>query len=1146
MRRYNYSVVILFFYLLIDNYAQTVTIKDTFLVNQNNHYKISSLNIIPFSEKVYVNKKLIDRNFYQISYETGVFSLKDPKLNLLDTIIISYKSLLINLKKEYKIRNLVTVFDSLSKDSVRVSRPMRNILSTESIFGKNIQKNGAIIRGFTIGTNQDLKLNSGLKLQMSGKLSDDIEIIAALSDENTPIQPEGNTETLQELDKVFIELHHKNATGTFGDFDLIEKQSEFIQLSKKLQGLKGEFNYKKSKSAFVIANSRGKFNTMQFYGKDGNQGPYRLYGINNERAIIIIAGSEKVYLNGELMKRGENNDYIIDYSNAEITFTPRRIITSFTRISIDFEYTDQNYSRNFFGASLSSQIVNDKINLAINYFREGDNETNPVALTLSDDDINILKNSGDNRNSAIRSGVTLAKQDSTGKVNGYYTRIDTVINSQNFSYYIYLPGKESSIYNVTFSYVGNGKGDYVKESIGNYKFVGIGKGDYLPVIFLPLPELKQIGNISLSAEIINGFKISTEFSGSSWDKNRFSSIDDNDNLSYARNFLFEIEPKNIKVGKLSLGKIGFSFKDRYIQNKYTSLDRINPVEFNRYYNLPESSSENQLLREIGFVILPLKQMSINSNYGFLKYGDNFISDRYFNEIKLSDNTKYNFNYKLDYVKSKESGNSTLWNRQSSTNYYSFGNITPGLEFLYENKEIKFNDSLLINSYKYGELIPSLGFSTSYFDIKYSYSYREEFFPLNNYLKKQSTANLSQINIEFKKLKEFSTTFNFTFRKKYYTDEFIKLGYSNSETILLLSQSRFNLLQNFFYGDFYYQAATEQTARQEKVFLKVSKGSGNYIYLGDLNNNGIPEENEFEPTSYDGEYILVTVPTEQLFPVIDLKSYLRWTIEFDKIIKNENSFYSFLKNISTETFYRIEENNKTNQIWDIYLMRLSKFLDDSTTIRGSQLFQQDLNILKYNSKLSFRLRFLQRKSLNQFSGGLERGFFKERSIRIRFRPFKEINNQTDYVNQIDNLISNTYSNRRRKITRNELSTDFSYRPINIIEAGLKIIISRSKDEYPETPSLIDVNSILFRINYSIKNFGRIRFEAERTEMISNSRTSEIPFEITKGNVIGKNYFLRAFFDYRIGSNVQTSLTYDARLLGKNKMIHTMRAEARAFF
>ena len=85
-----------------------------------------------------------------------------------------------------------------------------------------------------------------------------------------------------------------------------------------------------------------------------------------------------------------------------------------------------------------------------------------------------------------------------------------------------------------------------------------------------------------------------------------------------------------------------------------------------------------------------------------------------------------------------------------------------------------------------------------------------------------------------------------------------------------------------------------------------------------------------------------------------------------------------------------------------------------------------------------------------------------------------------------------------------------------------------------------------MTYSIANIGRLRLEAERTELLSNTSTANIPFEITRGNVIGKNYFWRVYFDYRIASYVQTSFSYDGRLQGSGKVIHTMRAEARAYF
>ena len=86
---------------------------------------------------------------------------------------------------------------------------------------------------------------------------------------------------------------------------------------------------------------------------------------------------------------------------------------------------------------------------------------------------------------------------------------------------------------------------------------------------------------------------------------------------------------------------------------------------------------------------------------------------------------------------------------------------------------------------------------------------------------------------------------------------------------------------------YYEVSTQKSARLEKIFIKVEKGTGNYIYIGDLNNNGIADENEFEPTLFDGEFIQITLPTEELFPVIDLKTSTRWKVEFGKLFSERN-------------------------------------------------------------------------------------------------------------------------------------------------------------------------------------------------------------------------------------------------------------------
>jgi hypothetical protein len=1126
-------------------------VKDTIRINFDNQYKISSFQIVPFTESIIIHKKVLTRSDYQINYSKGSFSISpDYKFTLLDTIIISYKTVKLNLKKEYKRRSLLTLIDEKKRDTLRTMKKLNEALTTESIFGKDMQKSGALIRGFTVGTNSDFTLTSGLQLQLSGKLSDDIELVAALTDENTPIQPEGNTETLQELDKVFIEIRHKNAVGTFGDYDLNIKDGEFSEVSRKLEGLKGEVMFGDTKGTIAVATSKGKFNTNQFSGMDGNQGPYRLYGVNNENTIILIAGSEVVYLDGIQMKRGDNNDYTIDYANAMLTFTPKRLITSVSRISVDFQYSDQQYNRNFFGADFQTKLIGDRLSVGVGYFREGDDENNPINAAFTQDQINILKQAGNNRNAAIISGVQLAVADSTGKIQGAYTKIDTLINAQKYSYYKYAPGFSTSVYNVSFTYVGEGNGDYEKQSLGNYNFAGIKNGSYLPVIYLPMPELKQLGNLSISGKIIDGVSLTAELSGSDWNQNTFSTLDKQNDFGYARKFLLDIVPMDISIGGSSIGKIGISLKDRFIQGNYSPLDRINEVEFSRYYNLPaQTQPEDQTLREFTLTYLPIKNLSINSKYGYVQQGNDFSSDRISTQINYADGQKSKFDFNLDYVASKDTTISTKWLKENGSAFYSIGSFKPGIDFNYEDREDKVSpaDTLLPTSLRYAEVAPFLQYSlTSKLDAKVSYSFRTESFPLGSIMTRQSDATMESFQLSFKGLKEFSSTLNMTFRDKKYTGEFHQKGYTDNQTVLLLSQSKFNFWNGFINGDLYYQASTEQTARLQKVFVPVPVGTGNYIYLGDLNHNGIADEDEFQLTAYDGNYSLVTIPTDKLYPVMDLKTNTRWKIDFSKIASGNSFLSQIIKPISTETSWRVEENSKDENTKDIYLLHFSKFLNDSTTINGTQFFQHDVNLFQNSNELSFRLRYDQKKSLNNFSDGIENAYFSERTLRIRFKMIEEISNQTDITSQDDNQIAPTSLNQSRNVTRSNFTTDFSYRPVRDIEVGFKVSSDKSVDDYPVVPATVNTNSVSLRVNFSFENSGRLRFELERTELTSSSNSYNIPFEVTQGNVVGKNYFWRTFFDYKLASFIQTSLSYDARIQGASKVIQSMRAEARAYF
>src|ERR1700757_1575757 len=99
-----------------------------------------------------------------------------------------------------------------------------------------LTKNGSISRGISFGNNQDMVVNSALNLQISGKLTKNIELSMAATDNSIPLQPEGNTQQLSEFDNVFIQLKDKKSKLVVGDYQMQKPNGYFLNFYKRAQG----------------------------------------------------------------------------------------------------------------------------------------------------------------------------------------------------------------------------------------------------------------------------------------------------------------------------------------------------------------------------------------------------------------------------------------------------------------------------------------------------------------------------------------------------------------------------------------------------------------------------------------------------------------------------------------------------------------------------------------------------------------------------------------------------------------------------------------------------------------------------------------------------------------------------------------------
>lgn len=1077
-------------------------------------------------------------------------------------IIIIYKNFPFDIADSYSRFEILTKLDTAIGDSVSVVEIKSDFV--EDIFaGTDLQKSGSIFRGFTIGNNRDLSLQSGFRMQLNGKLSSDIDITAALTDENTPIQPEGNTQKLQEIDKVFVELRSSNITTTLGDIEVNFSGSEFFNFNKKLQGAKGFANFDKTGLFLTGAISRGRFNSNTFNGQDGVQGPYRLIGADNEVNIVVIAGSEKVYLDGILMTRGESNDYTIDYSNGQVKFTNKRLITNASRIVVDFEYSDKKYSRSFIAGQTKTAVISDRIKLSFSYLRERDDPGKPIDFTLSDTDRTIISEAGDNKFLASKSGVVFVGRDSLGNSLGSYIQRDTIINSQNFTKYIFAPGDTAALYQVSFSFVGIGKGDYNSLSSNAYLFAGIGQGGYLPLVFLPLPVAYQSADVGIDLRITKDLSVILEGAASDFDANLLSDFDDTENRGGAFTSSLIFAPKNFKLGKLSLGEVQFSVRQRVINKLYNAVDRLNKVEYNRVWDIQDSTKLTEVTTEAGLSINPQKYFRVTTSAGRIKRGETFSSLRGSVDLKFEGDSLLapSFAYYADYISSKDNsldygGN---WIRQYGAIDYKlkpfsdakFGKYNLIIEFNGEDKQTRsLNfDTTNIGSFRFYEIKPKLFITDLYnFDLAYQFNYRFDDQFNNGTLSRQSNSYTSTIGVRVKNLNFLSASGDVVVYDKKYTPDFQSKGFADSRTILVTSQSNVWFLNRGFNTNLFYKVSSERTAKQEVVFISVPIGTGNYKYIGDLNSNGLQDENEFVLTSFDGDYIKILRPTDQLFPTTDLQSSASLNLVPSRFLAtmSDGFFKSIVNNITSDTYVSVSEKSKDPLQRNIYLLKFSTFQNDENTIAGATTLQQDVGIFENHEYFGIKLRFVQRKGFNQYFSGNERVLNVERTARLRFSFTPDLALITDYVTQIERNLAPSVEIRNWNINTEGVTSEIIYKPVASVEAGFKVQIKRAKDVYPVANTQADINVQTFRLTYSLSGKGTLRSEISRNEVLLNTNPAFVPFDLTKGLVSGKSYFWTLNFEYRISNFIQATINYFGRAEDKSRVIHTGTAEIRAYF
>ena len=160
----------------------------------------------------------------------------------------------------------------------------------------------------------------------------------------------------------------------------------FANFSKRIQGLSINSSINESISVEATgAIAKGKYKRTEITTQNGNQGPYKLVGQNGELYVLVVSGSESVFINGKKLERGIDKDYVINYNAGEIIFNSTLPIMSDMRVQVEYQVSEKNYN-SFFGFSRIEFKKNKAIH-NISFYNENDIKDQPLLQNISDDQI---------------------------------------------------------------------------------------------------------------------------------------------------------------------------------------------------------------------------------------------------------------------------------------------------------------------------------------------------------------------------------------------------------------------------------------------------------------------------------------------------------------------------------------------------------------------------------------------------------------------------------------------------------------------------------------------------------------------------------------------------------------------------------------
>ncbi|MDX5427663.1 MAG: hypothetical protein LPK46_05440, partial [Bacteroidota bacterium] len=972
-------------------------------------------------------------------------------------------------------------------------------------------------------------------LQLSGPLGPGTTIRASITDNNIPVQADGTTQNLREFDQVFIEIEN-DPLGILraGDYQIQGTNGRFLRFSKRISGAGLKTGFEGLGGRFDVhangALARGKFARNIFFGREGDQGPYKLRGNNDELFIILISGSERVYIDGVLLTRGLENDYTIDYNTGEVTFTPLRPITRESRIIVEFQYTEQNYLRTLVYGGAGWQ--DDRFGISLDIYNEADQRSQPLRGEFSPEEQQALVNAGNDPLQAFVPGWSPANfdpsliqyriTDSTG--------VDTV--------FVFSRDSTQQLFNVSFSYYGPNQGDYVidtRQAINGrvYRFVprvnGVPQGDFRPVRKLPTPNSLLITTGTLTFRPTDQWETGLELAISKRDQNLFGAGE-----TYGTGGRLFSKGKH-KWGEWTLGS---DISAEWVQKDYETVERLRQVEFGRDWNIRNLPRTDQVYAEAGITA----RSGASTSLGFRS--EALMLDSLYQGFRQNLAAGYKDEHwviraNASLLTARDTAGNILFARQITDLRYFIGRPYLGIRSTGEWNQLSANDPRQ-RSYRFfeGE------FFTGYGDTAVNYT---EIFGFRR----------NDDSVYSEDLEGAALAWGYGARGKVRRSDWGTLEYSvkyrefdlaresygedrNTTTGRLKYQHR--LLRNALSFSVFYEASLSNEPGREFRYIPVPAGTGTHTWK-DYNGNGLQELEEFEPAQFPDEarFLRTFVLTNRFVPA----SYTNISPSLNFTFRNLQGIPNWLNPVSIQSFYQRSQKTlltgSNNQLDPFAPLSVdSNLIAFTENIRNTVFFNR--GVPTFNADLTIQ----QTATTNLASLGLEGTNVREHVLNFRGLVSGVFPLEMKSVYSTRENESSTLTNRNYFLDRYELTPSVGYQP----NTEVKILVRGTwQSQINRADSGEELDQWIGGIELQWNNSRTLTLLA-RADLVENNFTgnsnSPVGYQMLAGLQPGTNGVWELNLQKNVNNFIRVTLSYQGRASETANVIHTGNVQIRAFF